>query len=99
MTLLLILISVVAIVLLITKLKLHPFLALLFVSIAFGLASGMNTATIISSIQDGFGGTLGKIGLIIILGVIIGAFLEHTGGALKLAEKILQIIKQERDAV
>ncbi len=96
MTLILILLSVVAIVLLITKLKLHPFLALLFVSIAFGLATGMKTSMIISSIQDGFGGTLGKIGLIIILGVIIGAFLEHTGGALRLAEKVLQIIGPKR---
>lgn len=96
MTLVLILISVIAIVLLITKLKLHPFLALLFVSIAFGLVSGMRTDLIISSIQDGFGGTLGKIGLIIILGVIIGAFLEHTGGALKLAEKVLQLVGKKR---
>lgn len=96
MTLFLILLSVIAIVLLITKLRLHPFLALLFVSIAFGLATGMKTTLIISSIQEGFGGTLGKIGLIIILGVIIGAFLEHTGGALRLAEKVLQIIGPKR---
>jgi GntP family gluconate:H+ symporter len=96
MAVLYILISVVAIVLLITKLKLHPFLALLFVSIAFGLVSGMDFTTLINSIQDGFGGTLGKIGLIIILGVIIGAFLEHTGGALVLAEKILSIIGKKR---
>lgn len=96
MTLLLLLVSVVVIVLLITRLKLHPFLALLFVSIAFGLVSGMKPAMIISSIQDGFGGTLGKIGLLIILGVIIGAFLEHTGGALKLAEKILDLIGKKR---
>lgn len=91
-----ILISVVAIVLLITKLKLHPFLALLFVSIVFGLVSGMSFSTLITSIQDGFGGTLGKIGLIIILGVIIGAFLEHSGGAMALAEKILDIIGRKR---
>jgi len=98
MSLVLILLSVVAIVLLITRLKLHPFLSLLFVSIAFGLASGMKPEVIISSIQDGFGGTLGKIGMIIILGVIIGAFLEHTGGALKLAEKVLDIIGRKRVA-
>jgi GntP family gluconate:H+ symporter len=96
MTLFLILLSVIAIVLLITKIKLHPFLALLFVSIAFGLATGMKTSLIITSIQEGFGGTLGKIGLIIILGVIIGAFLEHTGGAMRLAEKVLQIIGPKR---
>jgi len=91
-----ILISVIAIVLLITKLKLHPFLALLFVSIAFGLVSGMSFTTLITSIQEGFGGTLGKIGLIIILGVIIGAFLEHSGGAITLAEKVLNIIGRKR---
>lgn len=96
MTLVLLLISVILIVLLITKLKLHPFLALLFVSIAFGLVSGMKPVTIITSIQEGFGSTLGKIGLLIILGVIIGAFLEHTGGALKLAEKILDLIGKKR---
>ena len=96
MTLVLLLISVILIVLLITKLKLHPFLALLFVSIAFGLVSGMKPTTIITSIQEGFGSTLGKIGLLIILGVIIGAFLEHTGGALKLAEKILDLIGKKR---
>lgn len=96
MALFYILISVIAIVLLITKLKLHPFLALLFVSIVFGLASGMDFKTLITSVQEGFGGTLGKIGLIIILGVIIGAFLEHSGGALTLAEKILTIIGKKR---
>ena len=91
-----ILLSVVAIVLLITRLKLHPFLALLFVSIAFGLVSGMPFNDLIISIQDGFGGTLGKIGLIIILGVIIGAFLEHSGGAMALAEKVLHLIGEKR---
>ena len=96
MAVLYILISVVAIVLLITRLKLHPFLALLFVSIVFGPVSGMNLATLITSIQDGFGGTLGKIGLIIILGVMIGAFLEHSGGAMALAEKVLSIIGKKR---
>lgn len=96
MAVLYILISVIAIVLLITKLKLHPFLALLFVSIVFGLVSGMSFNTLITSIQEGFGGTLGKIGLIIILGVIIGAFLEHSGGAITLAEKVLNIIGRKR---
>jgi len=98
MAILTIILSIAAIVLLITKLKLHPFLALLLVSIALGLLFGMKTELIISSIQDGFGGTLGKIGLVIILGVMIGAFLENSGGALVLANKILSIIGQKRVA-
>lgn len=91
-----ILLSIAAIILLITKVKLHPFLALLLVSIILGLVSGMNTDLIITSIQEGFGGTLGKIGLVIILGIIIGAFLEHSGGALVLATKILSITGSKR---
>ena len=51
---------------------------------------------IVQSINDGFGNTLGKIGMIILLGVIIGAFLEHSGGAFKLAEAVLKIIGKNR---
>ncbi len=96
MAILYILLSVAAIVLLITRLKLHPFLALLLVSIVFGLISGMPFDVLLTSIERGFGDTLGKIGLIIILGVIIGAFLEHTGGAMTLAENVLAIIGKKR---
>jgi len=98
MAILSILISIVVIILLITKLQIHPFLALLLVSIALGLVFGMKTELIIASIQDGFGGTIGRIGLIIILGVMIGAFLEHTGGALVLANRILSLVGKKRVA-
>lgn len=96
MAIITVLLSIAAIVLLITKLKLHPFLALLLVSIVLGLASGMDADAVISSIQNGFGGTIGKIGLVIILGVMIGVFLEKTGGALVLAQKMLSLIGKQR---
>lgn len=95
MTVVLLLLSIVALVLLITKLQLHPFLSLLIVSITFGLVAGMPGDAIITSIQDGFGGTLGKIGLIIILGVVIGAFLENTGGAMALAQRVLKVVGEK----
>ena len=56
----------------------------------------MPYADIVISINDGFGNTLGKIGLIIFLGVIIGAFLENTGGAYSIAEKVLKLIGSKR---
>lgn len=92
----LVLLSVLVLVLLITKLKLHPFLALLLVSILTGLLMGMKSDAILSAIQTGFGDTLGKIGLVIILGVLIGSFLEHTGAAMVLAKAILSLIGQKR---
>ncbi len=88
--------AVVFIVVLTTKLKIHPFLALLIISIAYALFAGMPYKEIIVAINDGFGGTLGKIGLIIVLGVIIGAFLENTGGAYSIAEKVLKLIGSKR---
>ncbi|MGB5385255.1 MAG: GntP family permease [Eudoraea sp.] len=95
-TILLLLLSVAIIVLLTAKFKVHPFLALLGAAIFFGLLSGMELNIIVQSINDGFGITLGKIGVVIVLGVIIGAFLEHSGGAYKLAEIILKIIGKNR---
>jgi GntP family gluconate:H+ symporter len=79
-----------------TRLKLHPFLALLTACFIFGLFSGMPVEQIIESIETGFGGTIGKIGIIIIAGLIIGIFLEKSGGAQKMADIILKLIGPKR---
>ena len=91
MLLLLLLLAIILIVFTTVKLKLHPFLALLLVAIAYGLASGMSLELLVKSINDGFGDTLGKIGIVIVLGVMIGSFLENTGGAYVLADKVLKL--------
>lgn len=73
------------------RLKLHPFLALLIAAFGFGILSGMPLADVVKSVNDGFGGTIGYIGIVILAGAIIGAFLEHSGGAYRLAESVLRI--------
>lgn len=93
---LLLLLSVIIIILLTVKWKVHPFLALLGAALFFALFSGMSLENIVKFVNDGFGITLGKIGIVIVLGVIIGAFLEHSGGAYKLAEVVLRIIGKKR---
>lgn len=87
----LLLLSVLFIVLSTTQLKLHPFVALLLAAFGFGLLSGMPLDSIVKSITDGFGATLGYIGIVIIAGTIIGKFLEKSGGAYTMAESILKI--------
>ena len=87
----LLLVSVLLIVVSTSRYRFHPFLALLFVAIFFGLLSGMPLSTIVVSINEGFGGTIGKIGIVIIAGVIIGTFLEESGGAYAMANRILKI--------
>jgi GntP family gluconate:H+ symporter len=98
----LILLLVVAIALLIiatNKLNLHPFLALLFVAIGYGLLSGMPLERVASSLNDGFGATVGHIGILIVAGTIIGTFLERSGGAFALAEKVIRVIGERRVAL
>jgi len=87
----LLLVSVLLIVVSTSRYKFHPFLALLFVAVFFGLLSGMPLSSIAESINDGFGGTIGQIGIVIIAGVIIGTFLEQSGGAYAMANRILKL--------
>lgn len=88
--------SVLLIILLTAKLKVHPFVALLLVAILYGIVVGMPLNQIIESVNKGFGNTLGGIGMIIILGVIIGSFLENSGGAYALAEKLLKFTGKKK---
>ncbi|MEW2919956.1 GntP family permease [Muricauda sp. ANG21] len=92
------LLSIALIILMINYLRLHPFLSLFMVAVFFGFAAGMDYGLILDTINDGFGGTLGKIGLVIIFGVIIGAFLENTGGAYALAEAVIKTVGKKRVA-
>jgi GntP family gluconate:H+ symporter len=96
MLIFLLIVAVALIVISTTKFQLHPFLALLFVALLFGLAAGVEVDLLLSSINEGFGKTLGSIGLVIIIGVMIGSFLENTGGAIRLADGVLRLIGKKR---
>ncbi|MHC4140195.1 MAG: GntP family permease, partial [Planctomycetota bacterium] len=87
---LLLFLSIIFIILSTTKFNLHPFLALLFAAIGFGLFSGMPLDKIVESLKTGFGDTIGSIGILIIAGTIIGTFLENSGGVFAIARKILK---------
>ncbi|HQH71985.1 MAG TPA: GntP family permease [bacterium] len=88
---LLLLVSVLLIIYSTAWLKFHPFLALLFAAFVYGILSGMPLQQVVDSINQGFGGTIGGIGIVILFGTIIGIFLERSGGAYTMAESILKI--------
>jgi GntP family gluconate:H+ symporter len=96
MVILYLILSIVLIVLLTVKWKVHPFLALLLTAILYGFAAGVPVKELIAAVNTGFGETLGKIGIIIVLGCVIGAFLENSGGAYALAEKVLSVIGRKK---
>lgn len=78
------------------RLKIHPFLVLLAASYGVGLLSGLSAAETVEAITGGFGGTIGYIGIVIAAGTIIGAVLEQTGGAQRLAESMLRLVGRAR---
>ena len=96
MLIVLLILAVAFIVVSTTKFKLHPFLALIFAAIGFGLLSGMPFAEIVNSVNSGFGDIVGHIGLVIVIGCIIGTFLEESGGAYVMAQGIVRLAGNKR---
>ncbi|MFF7201692.1 MULTISPECIES: GntP family permease [unclassified Streptomyces] len=90
---------------LIIKLRLQPFVALLAVSIAVGLAAGLSVTELfgtvqksaaVSVIETGMGGILGHVAIIIGLGTMLGAILEVSGGAEVLSSRLLGLFGEKR---
>lgn len=93
MNLILILLGVIAfIVLTTTKFKLHPFLALIIAAFLAAFVYGLPADSIAKTIASGFGGILGYIGLVIVLGTIIGVILEKSGAAITMADTVIKVL-------
>ncbi|MFC6062505.1 GntP family permease [Streptomyces ochraceiscleroticus] len=90
---------------LIIKVRLQPFVALLSVSIVVGLAAGLSVtelfgtvqkSDVVSMIESGMGGILGHVAIIIGLGTMLGAILEVSGGAEVLSARLLRLFGEKR---
>lgn len=88
--------SIALIVLVTTRLRLHPFVALLLAAFFFGTLDGLQPIEIVTAINAGFGETVGAIGIVIIAGSIIGTFLNHSGAAMRLASGFVQLAGRRR---
>ena len=75
--------------LLIMKFRLHAFISLVLVSLLVGLATRIPFDKLVDTLLDGFGSTLGTVGLLVGLGAMIGRLLEVTGGAQVLANTLI----------
>ncbi|MDX1281221.1 GntP family permease [Shewanella colwelliana] len=95
MNLVLILLAVIAFIVIATsKFKLHPFLTLILASFIAAFAYGLPSSDIAKTITTGFGGILGYIGLVIVLGTIIGTILEKSGAAITMADVVIKVLGQ-----
>ncbi len=80
-----VLLSIFVLLVLVIRFKINAFIALMLVSIITGLVAGMDGQSLLKSIQDGMGGILGFVAIIVGLGAIFGEMLEFSGGAKALA--------------
>ncbi|CAB3689179.1 MAG: GntP family permease [Achromobacter pulmonis] len=85
------LVSVLVLVaLIVSRIRMHPLLALLIVSIGVGFATGMAPTAIAKNLTDGAGKTLGAVGVVIALGAMLGKILADSGTTERLANAILK---------
>ena len=89
-------IAIILMIVMISKLKVHPFLALMSISLVLAVVAGIDLSKIPAMIGVGFSGTFKSIGIVIIFGTIIGTVLEKTGAALKLADMVVKLVGQRR---
>ena len=88
--------AVSALVVLIARFKLHPFVALIGVSLALGVAAGMPLGAAIKALQDGVGNTLGFIAIVVGLGTMLGKLMAESGAATRIATTLIRRFGEQR---
>ena len=87
--------AIAAMILLISKLKVHPFFSIMGISLVLAILAGIPLRQIPGVIGSGFSATFTSIGIVIVLGAFIGAVLEKTGAALKLADMVIKLVGEK----
>ncbi|MGP9781978.1 GntP family permease [Glutamicibacter sp. AOP12-B1-11] len=88
---------------LIIKSKIEPFIALVATGVLVALVGGVSLTDLVGTpvkasdalIEKGFAGILGHITLIIGLGTVLGAILEHSGGAQVLLDRLIKVFGEK----
>lgn len=78
-----------------TWFKLHPLAGLLLAALGVGIFAGLPIDKLAETIGKGFGELMSKIGLMVILGCVIGAILDKSGAAIKVADIILKLFGEK----
>src|SRR2546427_5518112 len=88
--------AVVALIVLIARFKLHPFIALVTVSLTLGAAAGMPLGSVVKAFQDGVGNVLGFIAIVVALGTMLGKMMAESGGATRIATTLIGLFGERR---
>ena len=82
--------AIAILLLLIIKFQVNAFVALLLTGYITGVVANMPLGDIAQTVTDGFGSTLGGIGMVTGLGVMLGKFMYEAGGIESIANKVLK---------
>ena len=88
-SLLWVLVGVVLLVAMIVKFKINSIIALILSAIFIALADGISVGDLVTTMEDGLGGTLKSLALIIILGAAIGKLMTDSGASQQIADTIV----------
>lgn len=92
-------IGIAILIVLILKTKIHAFLALIIAAAVTGIIGGMPSNDVLTSITNGFGGTLGSIGIIIGFGVMMGEIFEASGAAERMAQTFIKKLGKGKEDI
>ena len=90
MPLLIVIIGIIILFLLIAVFKLNAFITFIIVCLLVGILQGMELESIIQSIQNGIGNTLGFLVLILGLGAMLGKLVADSGAAQRITSWLVE---------
>jgi GntP family gluconate:H+ symporter len=82
--------AVIAMIILIARYKINPFIVLFVLSLGLAAITGMQPQLIVKSFEVGFGNTLGHIAIVIALGTMLGKMMAESGGAERIANTLIR---------
>jgi GntP family gluconate:H+ symporter len=89
-------VAVIALIVLIARFKLHPFVALVSVSLVLGVAAGMPPLAAVKAFGDGVGSVLGFIAIVVGLGTMLGKMMAESGAATRIATTLIDLFGERR---
>jgi GntP family gluconate:H+ symporter len=82
-------IAIIALIVLIARFRLNPFVVITLVSVGLALVAGMPATSVVASYEGGVGKTLGHIALVVALGTMLGKMMAESGGAEQVARTLI----------
>ena len=90
-------VAVSVLVFLVLRTKVHVLIAMLIAACIAGIIGGLSVDDTIATVSKGFGGTLGGIGIVIGLGVMMGAILEASGAGESIAYNFIKWLGKKKE--